>query len=72
MYSRNTADVSFAGETERSTGDPSRSLRPVQCPPVDRAGHPGQGYENHVGADAAFSGCAGLTGVARQMCYAML
>jgi hypothetical protein len=45
---------------------------PVQSQPVIRDTRGGQGYLNGSGVEAAQSVCDGLTGLAQQMCYAVV
>jgi hypothetical protein len=48
---------------------------PVQSPPVVRHVVTNQGHqtsENGTGVQAAQTGCEGLTGLAKQMCYSVL
>jgi hypothetical protein len=44
---------------------------PVQAA-VSREFATGQGYENSAGVEAAQSACDNLTGLAQQMCYAVV
>ncbi len=45
---------------------------PVQSQPVVRDDKVAQGYETGVGVEAALTSCDGLTGLAQQMCYAVV
>jgi hypothetical protein len=48
---------------------------PVQSPPVVRGIATGQGHQtgdNDTGVQASQTGCEGLTGLAKQMCYSVL
>ncbi len=47
---------------------------PIQSPPVVRtaAGQGGRTSENGAGVEASQSACDGLTGLAQQMCYAVM
>jgi hypothetical protein len=45
---------------------------PAQSQPVIRYGPAGQGYLDGGGVEAAQSVCDGLTGLAQQMCYAVV
>jgi hypothetical protein len=51
------------------------SRLPVQSPPVVRYVVSSQGHqssENGAGVQAAQTGCEGLTGLAKQMCYGVI
>jgi|Tabmets5t2r1_1033131.scaffolds.fasta_scaffold268200_1 hypothetical protein len=48
---------------------------PIQSPPVVRVVVAGQGHQagdNGTGVQASRTGCEGLTGLAKQMCYSVL
>jgi hypothetical protein len=53
--------------------EPSTGPRlPIQSPPVSRKLMPGQGHEDAAGVAMAQTACHKLTGLAQQMCYAVV
>lgn len=50
----------------------SNRLLPVQGPPVGRGISGAAGSENPDGVEAAQTACDDLTGMAQQMCYAVV
>jgi hypothetical protein len=45
---------------------------PAQSQPVVRDNKAAQGHETGIGVEAALTVCDGLTGLAQQMCYAVV